>query len=69
MLIEENLKNSKEIKNIEYNYFNHSIKVYYKSGKVEQYANVPEDVFTRLCEHRKMDSSFNNYEKIELLNE
>lgn len=49
MLLEENLRNSKEIRNIEYNYFNHSVKVYYKSGKVEEYADVPEDVFTRLC--------------------
>lgn len=69
MLLEENLRNSKEIRNVEYNYFNHSVKVYYKSGKVEEYADVPEDVFTRLCEYRKMDSSFNQYDKVELINE
>ncbi|WP_296865195.1 KTSC domain-containing protein [uncultured Methanobrevibacter sp.] len=69
MLLDENLVNSKEIKNIEYNYFNHSVKVYYKSGMVEEYANVPEKIFTNLCEDRKMISSLNQFDKIELINE
>lgn len=69
MLLEENLKNSKEIRNIEYNYFNNSVKVYYKSGKVEEYENVPESEYNRLCEQRIVDGSFNKFNMTELLND